>query len=196
MIYAIWAPAYDTLLRFHPVSRARASAFAAANIDSARRVLLDGVGTGADLEFVDAASVLVGIDLSRPMLVRAIRKADRIHRPFVPVHGDAVRLPFHEASFDAVILTLFVSVVPDPQGCLMEALRVLRPGGRILVLDKFLPRGQKPSWARRLLNLITCPMGTDINRSWEELSDGLGKTVLDEAYGWNGSLRTIVIEKA
>ena len=154
-----------------------------------------GVGTGADLEFLTSSSMIIGADLSVPMLRRARQKAERHPVLFVSVCCDASMLPLNDMTVDAVVLTLVVSVVPNPRRCLEESLRVVRSGGRILVLDKFVPRGESPSFLRRLVNLLTRTFGTDINRSWEQLSDGLGTTLVDEPVGGSGSLRIIVVEK-
>ena len=194
-IYALWAPIYDAFIRFHPASRARARAFDLVDICNGSKVLLVGVGTGADLDFLKSSSLIIGVDLSPPMLRRARRRARHRTLSFVPVCCDAASLPLGDLTFDTVVLTLIVSVVPDPRTCVEQAMRVVRSGGRILVLDKFVPQGAAPSFPRRVLNLLTRTFGTDINRHWEKISDGLGTTVVDEAVGWNGSLRVIVIEK-
>ncbi|MEQ9410575.1 MAG: class I SAM-dependent methyltransferase [Fuerstiella sp.] len=194
-IYRLWAPVYDLLLRLHPVSRMRRKAMDLADIADAGSILVVGVGTGADLPFLDASALVIGVDQSLPMLVRATDTAARCRLCFVPVCSDATHLPFGDACFDAVVMTLFASVVPNPRECLQEAMRVVRPGGRLLVTDKFLPAGRKASILRRLLNLVTRPLGTDINRRWELMSAGLGTPVADEFFGRHGSFRVIVLRR-
>ena len=76
--------------------------------------------------------------------------------------GQALELP--DASFDAVALHLILAVIPDPVRCLAEAARVLRPGGRLAVFDKFVGDDATPSLPRRLLNLPARWLATDLNR--------------------------------
>ena len=196
LVYTLWAPVYDALLRFHPVSRIRGRAFKLLNIKAAPSVLLVGAGTGADLPFLNPSSLIVAADISVPMLRRSIARAQQLRVPTVSICCDAARLPYADNTFDAVVLTLIVSVVPAPQACLAEAIRVLRPDGRILVLDKFLPTGQHPSLTRTFLNLLIRPFGTEINRRWEDISLVSATTLLDEAAGPGGSMRTIVVQKS
>jgi ubiquinone/menaquinone biosynthesis C-methylase UbiE len=81
---------------------------------------------------------------------------------------DGHDLAVRSASCDAVVLHLILAVIPDPVRCLREAARVLRPGGRVVVFDKF-ARSRRPSAALRLVNLITRPLATDVTRSFEDI---------------------------
>ncbi len=182
-------------MRFHPVSQIRSRAFDLVNIHDAASVLLVGVGTGVDLEFLNPSSLIVAADISIPMLRHSRKKAQQLNIPIVSVCSDASQLPCGDDSFEVVVLMLLVSVVPDPQACLTESLRVLRPGGRIMVLDKFVPTGQRPSIPRRFLNLLIRPFGTDINRRWEDISSELGPALSDEATTPGSSIRAIVVQK-
>ena len=73
---------------------------------------------------------------------------------FHAIQGDGQRLPFADASFDAAVLHLILAVVPDPEHCLAETARVLRPGGSILVFDKFLRPGERALWKRAVNPLL------------------------------------------
>ena len=98
-------------------------------------------GTG-DLAFALAqrGRRAVGLDFSGPMLAVAERRLRRHRsrtagRPVRFLRGDALRLPFRDGSFDAVTVGYGLRNLADWQGGLQEMGRVLRPGGRLLVLD-------------------------------------------------------------
>jgi ubiquinone/menaquinone biosynthesis C-methylase UbiE len=157
--YALWAPVYDALVA--PLRRARQASLRALAPAAGERLLLVGAGTGEDLPFIPAGVRVSAVDLTPAMLVRARRRA----RP--PEHAavmDAEALGFRDGAFDAVALHLIVAVVSDPPRCFAEAARVCRPGGRIVVFDKFVAPGRRASPLRRLLNRATRPLGTDITR--------------------------------
>jgi demethylmenaquinone methyltransferase/2-methoxy-6-polyprenyl-1,4-benzoquinol methylase len=96
------------------------------------RVLDVGAGTGVSTEeLAGSGAYAVGMDLSIGML-RAGRRA----RPEVPLlAGDALRLPFPDAAFDAVTISFALRNVVDPVAALREMARVTRPGGRLVVCE-------------------------------------------------------------
>lgn len=130
------------------------------------RVLLAGVGTGLDLPHLPPARRYVGLDLNQPMLRRALPRAGQLD--FAPVQGDAQRLPFAEAAFDAAVLHLILAVVPQPERCLGEIARVVRPGGTVIIFDKFLHRGQ-PALLRRLLNPLARRVASRLDVVFEDV---------------------------
>jgi len=162
--YALFAPAYDLLLRRVSAS-ARRRSLAQLPRQDGQRVLLAGVGTGLDVPYLPANNDYVGIDLTRAMLARVPASPS----PLALVQANAMRLPFADESFDCAVMHLIVAVVPEPSRCLAEAARVLKPGGTLLVLDKFLRPGQAAP-LRRALNLITRAIATRLDVVWEELA--------------------------
>jgi phosphatidylethanolamine/phosphatidyl-N-methylethanolamine N-methyltransferase len=134
--------------------------------DKASRVLLAGVGTGLDLPHLPPQHHYVGLDLNRAMLRRALPRIGRAD--FTPTQGDAQRLPFADASFDCAVLHLIVAVVPEPTQCFAEIARVLRPGGQVLIFDKFLRRGQS-AHLRRLVNPLMRRVATRLDVVFEDL---------------------------
>jgi ubiquinone/menaquinone biosynthesis C-methylase UbiE len=172
IVYRLWAPIYDAVLeRFFRDGRRRAMELV--DLRAGERVCIVGVGTGSDLAYLRAGVSCVGLDLSEAMLAQARRKLPVAGCEVELLIGDAQALPFGDAAFDAVILNLIVSVVPDPRLCMAEALRVARPDARVVVFDKFLPEGSEPGIGRRAANRVATLLGTDLNRRLGETIAGL-----------------------
>ena len=170
--YALWAPIYDVVV--YPLRKVRRRAIAGLALRAGDRVLLVGAGTGEDLPYFPTGVPVVGVDLTAAMLRRARNKArDTDHLAVM----DAEALALRDGAFDVVVHHLILAVVPDPALCLAEAARVLRRGGRIAVFDKFTQEGRPVSLGRRLLNLVTKPIATDITRNLEEIIRGSGVRV-------------------
>ena len=130
-------------------------------LGAAGRMLDIGTGPGHLPLMVcerDAAAGVVGIDLARHMLEHAERHraaslyADRIEYRL----ADAKGLDFEDRSFDAVYSNTILHNIPDPRPFLAEALRVVRPGGALLIRDLFRPG--EPARADELVELYagTC----------------------------------------
>ena len=171
IIYRLWAPIYDSTVN-HLFMPGRKRAMELLNLQAGERVLVIGVGTGADLPLLPAGVDATGIDLSTEMLEKARLKLDRCLASVKLIQGDAQTLLVKEASFDAAILNLILSVIPDGNACLQSALRALKPYGRIVIFDKFLPEGQSISFGRRFINIFSTLLGTDINRRLSDLTKG------------------------
>lgn len=99
------------------------------------RVLEVGIGTGRNLSYYRPDVELTGIDLSPAMLERARNSAERLGRPVDLRVADAQRLPFPDASFDTVLATLTLCSIPDDVTAVSQMARVLRRGGRLVLLD-------------------------------------------------------------
>lgn len=190
-----WAPLYDRLVE--RVSRdGRTRSIAAAQLQAGERVLLVGVGTGLDLPLLPTGVTAVGVDLSPAMMARAEARLPLPGRAIQLILGDAQDLPVATASFDVAVLHLILSVVPDGRLALAEALRAVRPGGRLAVYDKFLADDARPSWLRRAANVITTRFGTDINRHLGDLTRAQPCTVeLDEPSALGGLYRVIRLRR-
>lgn len=162
--YALWAPLYDFVVS--PLREARRRSVDSLALRASERVLLVGAGTGEDLPFIPEGVFTAATDLTPAMLRRARLKArGSDHLAVMDGHSLALR----NGTFDAVVLHLILAVISDPARCLAEAVRVLRPGGRIAVLDKFVADGQNASMGRRLLNRVTKPIATDITRRLDDI---------------------------
>ena len=141
------APVYDAMNRVMTAGldvRWRRLAAAAA-VRHGDRVLDAACGTG-DLAIADAkagAASVTGLDFAEQMLARARRKA-----PLDWVQGDMLALPFDDEAFDAATVGFGVRNVADLELALRELRRVLRPGGRLAILEITQPRGaMKPFYS-------------------------------------------------
>jgi phosphatidylethanolamine/phosphatidyl-N-methylethanolamine N-methyltransferase len=194
-IYRLWAPLYDILLsRFFLPGRKREMECLA--LKPGECVLLVGVGTGADLEFLPDGVEAVGIDFSPEMLARCRDKLPLMNREVTLIQGDAQQLLVEEAAFDAVIFNLILSVIPDAHACIRENLRALKTTGRAVIFDKFLPYHRKITPGRWLVNAFSTMIGTDITRKFEEINSGSGWEVIhDEPSLLQGMYRVIMLRK-
>jgi ubiquinone/menaquinone biosynthesis C-methylase UbiE len=98
-------------------------------------VLEVAIGTGRNLDFYPPGVRLTGIDLSPAMLERARQRARELGMEVDLREGDAQDLPSADGSFDTVVCTLALCNVPDDRKAVAEMKRVLKPGGRLLLLD-------------------------------------------------------------
>jgi SAM-dependent methyltransferase len=98
-------------------------------------VLELGCGLGTDaVEFSRAGARYTGIDLTEPAVRFTQMKLDEYGLPGTTMQADAENLPFPDESFDVVYSWGVIHHTPDTEGCVAEALRVLRPGGRIVLM--------------------------------------------------------------
>ena len=134
--YDRWAPVYD--LVFGSVfDRARRAAIAACE-DVGGRVLEVGIGTGISLPYYSSRCRIVGVDISEAMLDVARQRVAEQRMTNVERLAimDAQNLEFDDASFDVVTAQYVVNTVPDPEAALNEFMRVLRPGGELIVVNR------------------------------------------------------------
>jgi len=165
--YTLIAPGYDLLVE--PATRA-ARRESLLRLDAARDrdLLVCGAGSGLDLPLIPPGPAITALDLTAAMLRRARTRAASSRRTVSFVIGDVTALPFADGTFDAVVLHLILAVVPRPERALAETARVLRPGGRALVLDKFLKPGERAP-VRRFANLFLSPILTRTDVVFEDL---------------------------
>jgi phosphatidylethanolamine/phosphatidyl-N-methylethanolamine N-methyltransferase len=161
--YSLWAPHYDRVTKLHPQRRRSIELLA---LRPGERVAVIGCGTGADLPFLPDDVAVLAADLTPAML----RQAEEHARPNIEFRAmDALALELPDDSFDAAILHMVLEVIPDPARCLAETARVLRPGGRVAVFDKFLPDGARPGCLRRAGLALLDFVFTSTNRQMGEI---------------------------
>lgn len=118
-------------------------------------VLEVAVGTGRNFPFYPDDTTLTGIDLSPAMLAIARQRADDLGRTVELQEADARAVPFPDARFDTVVCTLSLCAIPDDRAAIGEMWRVLRPGGRLLLLDHIGSSVWPLRIAQRLLEALT-----------------------------------------
>jgi phosphatidylethanolamine/phosphatidyl-N-methylethanolamine N-methyltransferase len=132
---ARWAPVSD--LVFDKVMAAGRRAAVEAAGRAGPRILDVGVGTGLELPYFGAKAMVVGVDLSEPMLRKAQQKVrEGALNQVVGLCGmDAMHLGFADATFDAVVAPYVITTVPHPEATLDELIRVVRPGGEVVLVN-------------------------------------------------------------
>ena len=150
--YARWAPVYDRI--FGVITRkAIVATMQRLNQLPPSRILENGVGTGISLPQYDKRHTIVGVDLSPDMLERARTRAGEENLANVESLEvmDALDLRFEDASFDVAVAMFVMTVVPDSNRALGEMIRVVKPGGRIVITNHFsADKGVRASFERWL----------------------------------------------
>ena len=164
--YARWAPVYDIV--FGPVfKRGRRAAVEAAERVSGR-ILEVGVGTGLSLSSYSKNCLIVGIDISQPMLAKArerVAKQGLDHVETIAVM-DAEHLDYPDDSFDAVVAQYVVTAIPNPEQALNEFVRVVRPGGEIILTTRIGAEAGLRGTIEKWLMPLTSRLGWRTEFSW------------------------------
>jgi phosphatidylethanolamine/phosphatidyl-N-methylethanolamine N-methyltransferase len=194
--YTVWAPIYDTLagaVGFDPVRR---ESIARLDLREGHRVLVVGAGTGLDLPHLPRGVHVGAVDVTPAMVRRFEARAARLGIAADARVGEARGLSWAEASFDAAVLHLVLSVMPEPEVGLREVARVLRPGGRVAVFDKFLGERERASVRRHLVNALAKPLFSDMNRRLEPMVRHAGLVVeRDEPSVFGGMYRLVTLSR-
>lgn len=163
----------DRLAKNRDLQQLRAEMLAAAR----GSVIEIGFGTGLNLPFYPAVvSSIAAIEPNDGMIARARKRAARHPGALEIVKGRAEELPFDDASFDSAVTTLTLCSVSDPMRALAELRRVLKPDGRLIVIEH--GRSAEPSVARwqdrlnAIQNVLAC--GCNINRPTVDLVERSG----------------------
>jgi demethylmenaquinone methyltransferase / 2-methoxy-6-polyprenyl-1,4-benzoquinol methylase len=180
------------LFSFGQDPRWRHAMVAAVETRPESRVLDVATGTGLvarELRRRYGCSV-VGLDQSEQMLARARPLVGSVYEQVV--QGEAERLPFEDGEFDALTFTYLLRYVDDPAATMCELARVVRPGGRIAMLEFFVPPPPLlyPAWW--LYTRAGLPaLGRVVSRDWYEVGRFLGPSI--DAF-WRTHPLTSVVE--
>jgi ubiquinone/menaquinone biosynthesis C-methylase UbiE len=112
------------------------------------------IGTGLNLAHYPTDLRLTGVDLSPEMLTVAAAGAKRTGRTVKLMEADAQDLPFADYSFDTVVCTYALCSVPDEARAISEIQRVLKHGGRLILVDHVRSTVGPIFWLQRLYELI------------------------------------------
>lgn len=192
--YSLIAPVYDLAIGGFSQELRRKSLKRLGDVQG-HSILIPGVGTGLDFPHLPSGAEYTGLDLTPAMLARAGRRV-RPEQTIQLETGDAMDLPFEDERFDVVIMHLILAVVPDPGRALGEAERVLKTGGRILILDKFLRRGERAP-LRRMLSPLISRLATRTDVVFEEILESCPGLQIhsDEPAALGGWFRHIELKK-
>jgi ubiquinone/menaquinone biosynthesis C-methylase UbiE len=157
------------------------------------RVLEVAVGTGRNFASYPPGLSVTALDASPGMLSVAARRAASEHGLQVQLCvADAQALPFRSGSFDTVVCTLSLCGVPDDAAALAEMARVVRPGGRVLLLDHVAGRWWPVRVLQRLVELVTVPAaGEHFTRRPLTLLPAVGLHVVEAHRRWWGMVERV-----
>src|SRR6266481_3179595 len=173
--YERWAPVYD--LVFGKVfDHGRQSTIAEAD-KIGGRILDVGVGTGLSLSDYSRTTKLCGVDISEPMLRKAQQRVRALGLGNVEALAvmDAKNLAFADSFFDAVVAQYVITAVPDPEATLDDFIRVLKPGGELILVNHI----GAESGPRRIFELSFAPLARRLGWRpefpWARLADWAAK---------------------
>ena len=193
--YTLLAPFYDLIVA-RPLNAARKKNISHIGLTTDKKILINGIGTGLDLPYLPTGAQYTGTDVTPAMLKIARRRSIKHSFNIDLICADSHQLPFDDREFDIVIMHLILAVVPEPEIVLQQACRVLKPGGRIYIFDKFLKPGEFAP-IRKLFNLISRHIATRTDVVFEEiLSQSPALEIInDEPSLANGWFRLIELRK-
>jgi len=196
--YSLIAPFYDLAIA-RSLHKARSDSLSSLSATPEGEVLLSGIGTGLDLPLLPLQHHYTALDFNAAMLARARLRGAELRSKGLRaewVLGDSMALPFPDARFDHVVLHLILAIVPRSELCLSEAARVLKPGGTIILLDKFL-RPNKLALLRRALTPMSRRIATRMDVVFEEVLGEVPQLQLvsDKPLLAGGWFRGIVLQK-
>lgn len=159
-------------------------------------VLEVGVGTGANLPYYPEGIHLTAIDFSPKMLTFAEKYAEELQIQGNLLEMDAEMMTFPNDSFDYVVTTCVFCSVPDPIKGLKEIRRVLKPGGKLLMLEHMRSDNKILGLLMDMVNpIVVKAVGANINRRTMENLSRAGFKIASEKRLMGTIMRELVVEK-
>jgi len=195
---------FDTFIPFFypalmlPLRYYRKKAIEMLSFKPGDRVLIPGVGTGHDIPFIPEDVTVEGVDISDVMLgIGNIKLKFYKERKNVKLSiMDAENLKFPDKSFDKAILSLFLTVVYDPKKAFAEVVRVMKPGGEILVYDHLLRKGEVPPAVAKPVDMVLSYGFTSVTRVFDDIIEGQPVSIVKQMPGDPvGFVKGIVLTK-
>jgi phosphatidylethanolamine/phosphatidyl-N-methylethanolamine N-methyltransferase len=169
--YTLLAPIYDIMVS-GPLDACRKKSLLRLSDElkgtSDKHILINGIGSGLDIPYLPDNARYTGSDITPAMLRIAEKRAANTSLDINLKTADSQKLPFEDNTFDYIVMHLILAVVPASNHALQEASRVLKPGGKIYLFDKFIKPGQL-AIVRRLLSVFIRHIATRTDVVFEEV---------------------------
>lgn len=164
--YDRWAPVYD--LFFGGVFKTGRQLSIAAAEAVGGRILEVGVGTGISLPQYSRGCRLSGIDISDSMLDKARERVRKLGLDNVEEIAvmDAENLRYEDNSFDVIVAQYVVTAVPNPEAALDEFVRVIKPGGEIIITTRIGAETGVRGGIEKFLMPVTSKLGWRTEFPW------------------------------
>lgn len=159
-------------------------------------VLEIAIGTGLNLPYYPADVRLTGVEWSPGMIEQTRLRAGHLGRDIELVRADAAALPFPDASFDTVVCTFSLCSIPAEHAALNEAMRVLRPGGRLLLADHIGSTNPLLRVLQYLLDAVTVPLQSEHwTRRPLTVLRAMGVEIVESQRGTQGAIERVHARK-
>ncbi|MCX7761213.1 MAG: class I SAM-dependent methyltransferase [Candidatus Kryptonium sp.] len=162
------------------------------NLVSGDKILEIGAGTGLNIPVYPDGKEIVCIEPKFGMIKKAIKRAEKHEKKVYFVCSEVETLPFKSETFDVVFATFVFCEVKDPEGGFNEILRVLKSGGKLILLEHVRPNGKIISKVFDIGNKITSILGENINRQTVELAVKSGFSIEKVEDIYDGIVKLIV----
>jgi len=188
-VYDKFAARYDRA--FAPLERIGLSGFRKETLEQLPEnasILELGAGTGANFEFYPNSGCAISTELSIKMIEIAKGKS----RKNLLVNADAQDLPFGENEFDAAFATLVFCSIPEPAKAFAELRRVIKPGGKVILLEHVRPQGPL-GYVFDALNFVSVRVADDhFNRRTAEIAKDADLSIIEVRIKMAGIVNLII----